>query len=135
MTKKEVYYSFDQFKKALLRLDEAVTLASDGDELKRDGTIQRFEFTFELMWKMLKIFLRFEGKETTTPRTTLKEAFKQQMLNDDEEAFLAMIDDRNLSSHTYNAKTVENIFEKIKTIYLPALKRLEKEMGKRVDMS
>jgi len=57
------------------------------DELDKDGVIQRFEFTFELLWKALKIYLAYNGTEVKTPRESLKEAFRINLF-DEEEIFL-----------------------------------------------
>ena len=43
------------------RLAEAV--AQPESELIRDATIQRFEFTFEVVWKTLKLYLERQGHE------------------------------------------------------------------------
>jgi len=50
--KNELKYSFEKLKEALRRLNEGLKKAKD--QLDRDGVIQRFEFTFELLWKTLK---------------------------------------------------------------------------------
>ena len=57
--KKEVKYSIELFKDAYYRLQEGINSADN--ELSKDGVIQRFEFTFELLWKTLKIVLKDEG--------------------------------------------------------------------------
>lgn len=57
------------FKKALSSLEQGIKEAKG--ELEKDGVIQRFEFTFELMWKTLKIFLYNEGIECKSPRDCL----------------------------------------------------------------
>ncbi len=130
MSKKEVDYSLEQFKKALERLSEAVEKAADGDELKQDGAIQRFEFTFELMWKTLKIYFDYVGKRVANPRDTLKEAFRQQFFSE-ESLFLDMLDDRNTSTHAYDFETTRRIFSHIQTRYAPAMKDLLGEIQRR----
>jgi predicted nucleotidyltransferase len=41
-----------------------------------DGVIQRFEFTFELSWKLMKMFLEYTGiEELKSPRATIREAY------------------------------------------------------------
>lgn len=64
--KEEIKYALNKFKDALSRLKEGAFQAKD--ELDKDGVIQRFEFTFELLWKSLKIFLGDEGIECRTPQ-------------------------------------------------------------------
>ena len=65
--------SLEDFAKALKRLEEAFRRAKEleGTEeytFYRDSTIQRFEFTFEIMWKAVKRFLEKEGITCRSPR-------------------------------------------------------------------
>lgn len=57
----EKNYSLHKLKHAFFRLKESTENAVD--ELDRDGVIQRFELTFELFWKAIKILLEHEGFE------------------------------------------------------------------------
>ena len=117
----KVKYAVEKFTNGFERLKEAITLAKD--DLDKDGAIQRFEFTFELLWKALKIFLEYQGILVNTPRESLKEAFRINLLGD-EEIFLDMLEDRNRTSHIYDKETSEEIFERIKTVYLQAIKKV-----------
>ena len=131
MGKNEVLYSLEQFEKMLQRLAEAIDKAKDGDELKQDGAIQRFEFTFEWMWKTLKVYFEYVGKRLANPREVLKEAFRQQFFSE-EQLFLDMLDDRNTSTHAYDFETTRKIFSHIEAQYLLAIANLLKETKKRV---
>jgi nucleotidyltransferase substrate binding protein (TIGR01987 family) len=42
------------------RLDEATKIQME-DDIIYDGFIQRFELTFELSWKLMKMFLEYTG--------------------------------------------------------------------------
>src|SRR5579871_3730659 len=72
---KKLDQSIANLKRALQRLEEA-TKISGHDSLKIDGTIQRFEFTFELFWKTLKRVFEVEGVEVNTPRETISRAYQ-----------------------------------------------------------
>ena len=72
---KELKYALIKFESAFIKLKEGADRAKD--ELEEDGVIQRFEFTFELFWKALKIFLQEKGILARTPRDVFKEAFGQ----------------------------------------------------------
>lgn len=119
--KNEVSYAITKLDEAITRLKEGVSTAKDS--LGKDGVIQRFEFTFELLWKCLKIFLADQGIECRTPKESLKNAFKIGLIQD-EETFLNMLDDRNKSSHTYSKEESEKIFENIKSIYVLQIENL-----------
>ena len=124
MRKVEVLERIDKFQRALNRLKEAVQRAED--ELDRDGVIQRFEFTFELLWKTLKAILTYQGVECYSPRDCIKKAFRHGIIDDDE-IFLDLLEDRNLSSHVYDEETAKEIFERIKKFYLKTLEGLNLE--------
>jgi len=82
-----------------------------------------FEFTFELLWKTLKIILEYKGIEVRSPRSAIKEAFKAGLIEDDE-ILLDMLEDRNLSSHIYSEEIAEQIFKRIEKAYVPAMEKL-----------
>ncbi len=117
----ELKYSLEKLNSAIKRLDEGVKEANDN--LGRDGVIQRFEFTFELLWKTLRLFLLDEGIITKSPKESLKEGFKFGLIKD-EEIFLDMLEDRNQTSHIYSEEFSLEIFERIKTRYLRSLKNI-----------
>jgi nucleotidyltransferase substrate binding protein (TIGR01987 family) len=113
----------DSFNKALRRLAEALD-APPGD-LVRDASIQRFEFTFELAWKAIKNTATVEGLECMSPRSCLKLAFCQGWI-DDEPIWLAMLEDRNRASHTYDEKLAEQLYGRLPDYLDPFRSLLEK---------
>ena len=121
MTKSETLLKIKNFKKALERLKEGVELTQN--DLDKDGVIQRFEFTVELFWKALRAILLYQGIECYSPRNCIKEAFKANII-DDSEIPLDMLEDRNISSHVYNEEKSNEIFERIKNIYLEYFENL-----------
>ncbi len=70
----------------------------------RDSTIQRFEFTVKIMWKTLKNFLyEHAGIDCKSLKGCIKDFFSAGYLKEDETyTLLEMIDDRNMTSHTYH---------------------------------
>lgn len=85
-------------------------LAQAETELERDGVIQRFEFTYELAWKFLKRILSFKGLEVNNPRDVFREAAHLKLI-DDPLIWFEFLRKRNLTVHTYNAETANEIFE------------------------
>lgn len=107
----------ENFEKALIRLQEAHSRAKVGRRENdyyffRDSAIQRFEFTVEIFWKTIKSFLREkEGVDCRTPKSCIREFFSAGYLNEElTMILLEMIDDRNLTSHTYKEEVAEGIF-------------------------
>ena len=84
-------------------------LAQPKDEFVRDAAIQRFEFTFELFWKTLQAYCRLQGIEANSPRASLREAFRIGLMDDDSR-YMAMLQSRNLASHTYEEALAEVIY-------------------------
>ncbi len=115
----EIKFALDKLNNSYAKLEEGVKIAKE--ELQKDGVIQRFEFSFELLWKTLKIFLKDSGIEVKTPRDSFKEAFKVGWVTE-EHVFLNMLEDRNKTSHIYDQATASEIFRRIKDDYLPAMK-------------
>jgi nucleotidyltransferase substrate binding protein (TIGR01987 family) len=81
----------------------------------RDAAIQRFEFTFEALWKFLKEYLKEqEGIISNSPKACFRELFPLGLLNETETvAFLEMTDDRNMTSHTYKEEVSQIIFSRL----------------------
>ncbi|MDI6735201.1 MAG: HI0074 family nucleotidyltransferase substrate-binding subunit [bacterium] len=125
--KEEPKYALSKLEDAFIKLKEGVEEAED--ELEKDGVIQRFEFTFELLWKALKIFLQDSGIEAKTPKGSLKEAFKIGWLRE-EKVFLDMLEDRNRTSHIYDKETAKEIFERIEGSYIQAIEKIFGELKK-----
>jgi nucleotidyltransferase substrate binding protein (TIGR01987 family) len=121
MTSEKLEKNLIQLKKAMDRFAEA--LREPESPIVLDATIQRFEFTYELMWKTLKTFLEdVHGVRTVSPRQVFQEAYALSLI-EKEEIFLEMIKSRNLLSHTYNEEQAAEIFKKCPS-YLSAIKNL-----------
>jgi nucleotidyltransferase substrate binding protein (TIGR01987 family) len=95
------------FQKAYRQLLKA--LAQPKDEFVRDSAIQRFEFTFELFWKVLRQYAAREGIEVNSPRASIREAFRLKIIGPDPQ-YLEMLESRNLSTHTYEEELAEELF-------------------------
>lgn len=119
--KKEVEYSTNKLEAAINKLSDGIKSAKD--ELDKDGVIQRFEFTFELLWKTIKVFLEDKGILCKSPKDCLQQAFKYGLISD-EELFLKMLNDRNKTSHLYDQSASEDIFKNIKSYYSEAISDL-----------
>ncbi|OGY86869.1 MAG: hypothetical protein A2233_05465 [Candidatus Kerfeldbacteria bacterium RIFOXYA2_FULL_38_24] len=95
-----------------------------------DASIQRFEFTTELAWKSIQKFLRNEEIVCRSPKQCLKEAFSFELVEDDER-WIAIMEDRNLTSHTYNETTAEEVYKRLPN-YLPLFKKLLSSLEKNI---
>ncbi len=125
----ELEYSLTRFKRAFDKLREGALCAHL--ELEVDGVIQRFEFTFELLWKTLRVFLKEKGIDAKTPKDCLKEAFRLGWLQE-ESQFLQMLEDSNETSHVYEEKKAREIFERIKGRYVANFANVIDELKRRL---
>ncbi len=104
----------DVSARALVTLDEAMALDLAAAD-KRDIAIMRFIYTFEALWRSLQRYLAIvEGVDTGTPKASLRGARDAGLLSDEQtEAALAMVDDRNRTVHIYNEKLAKEIFGRL----------------------
>lgn len=110
---------FQSFSKAYSQLAKAADLAKQRDlsELEQQGLIQAFEFTHELAWNTLKDFLQSRGTaEIYGSKDATREAFSKGLIENGD-AWMAMIQSRNRSRHTYNEKTANEIAKAILGIF------------------
>lgn len=120
-------------QKALSTLENVLELpVSNYKELDsiviRDASIQRFEYTFEAVWKFLKEYLKEkEGIISNSPKACFKEIFSLGFLTEEEaELCLEMTDRRNDISHTYKEGVAQVIYSKLKKYFLVMKNLIEK---------
>lgn len=85
----------------------------------RDAAIQRFEYTFESLWKFLKEYLKEkEGIISNSPKNCFRAIFSLGFLTEEETVLcLDMTDKRNETSHTYKEEVAQIIYSKISEYY------------------
>lgn len=95
------------FTSALAQLHKAAE--QPPNEFLRDSVIQRFEFTYELAWKMLKLWLESKDIDVRNAKDTLREALQQGAIEDGNH-WSELHRMRNLTSHTYDQKLAEQVY-------------------------
>ena len=136
---------FSNFNKALKKLSEAIeylkrdtahhdTVINDAnpeqifDEILKEGIIQRFEYTHELAWNVMKDFLLEIGDVTLYgSKDATREAFKTELIKDGD-VWMEMIKSRNKTSHTYNEEIAQEIYLKILNEYHSAFIQFQEVM-------
>ena len=102
------------------------------NEREQQGLIKAFEYCFELGWSTVRDLLLAEGNaDLLGSRDTLRLAFSRGLI-DDGEAWMRMIQDRNLTSHTYNRVTAEQIAAQVAGCYLGCFQRLSARLLQRL---
>jgi len=121
----------ENFKKAILRLNEAVTNFNidTKNSFSRDALIQRFEFTFELAWKCLADYLIMQGMviENKFPRQVIKLAFSGGLIKN-EAVWLKILQCRNLMSHIYDETIADAIAADIANQYATEMNDLSETL-------
>lgn len=122
---------FNNFHRACQRLIEVTESVVDVDnlsELEREGLVKRFEYTFELAWKVLQDLLRYKGYDFVSgPNGTLRMAFADGLISNHDE-WWQMAKARNTLSHVYSDDEAEVIVNQIFSHYAPLLKSLDSKL-------
>lgn len=126
---------FQNYLKAYSLLEEAVQKhQSEGlSELEQQGLIQRFEFTHELAWNVLKDYFYYQGTTSINgSRDATREAFQNGLIQDGDQ-WMSMIISRNQSTHTYNQETAQELVEKITQVYIHLFSDLKDTLAALID--
>lgn len=121
----------ERAQKALATLEELLELPAPS-AVERDAAIQRFEYTFETFWKAARRYLlEIEGIEAGSPKQVMR-GLNQSGIADDTETIQAldMVDDRNLTVHTYDESTANEVFQRIR-LYAPLMRTILARMEER----
>lgn len=138
---------FSNFKKAFEKLKQSVEFIQSieltvqshrdqteriQDELIKEGLIQRFEYTHELAWKVMKDYALFQGiQDVGGSRDAIREAFQLNLI-DNGEIWMDMLSSRNKTSHTYNETTANDIYQKIIRDYYPLFLSFKNKMQEKL---
>ena len=117
--------SLDEYEKALQALEKG--LAEPKTDLTRDAVIQRCEFCVELAWKSAK---KVMGTATSAPKQVIREMAQNGWIQD-VDFWLKAIDQRNLSSHTYNEPLADEVYA-FAVKFLPEGKALNDRLRKAI---
>lgn len=119
-------------KRALKSFEESVRPAKP-NAIERDAAIQRFEYTVEAVWKAAQRYLqKKEGMEEGSPKGVIRRLREVGILEEPTSmTALEMIDDRNLTVHTYNVSLADAIFSRLPS-YLQVLQTIVTCMERRL---
>lgn len=115
----------DNYEKAVKRLEDAASLLtkenlynSEADELMKEGLIQRYEYTQELAWKLMKDYEEYQGyTDIQGSRDAIRKALAMGLVSD--KAWMDTIVSRNITSHCYDEEEFNAVYQQIMTIYVP----------------
>ena len=126
--KKEIRWKqrFTNFEKAFKVLERTVQIKQP-NEAEKGGLILFYEVCFELAWKTMKDYLESEGYIVKSPKQAIKQAFQIDLIHNGE-LWLTALEDRNLTSHTYDEATTNQIVKNITDKYFLLLKELYEQL-------
>lgn len=121
---------YDKLAKAVSRLQESI---ADFERYHmdsiRDGVIQRFEFCAELAWKTLREYLIDQGyQNVNSPKAVMRLSYEDGIINNDA-AWVSLMNARNLTSHTYDEDTADEIYHSICQSYVVLLNELVQDLS------
>ncbi len=110
---------------------EDINLQFTLDEIIKEGLIQRFEYTHELAWNVMKDYANYQGNSMIGgSKDATREAFKIQLISDGH-IWMRMIESRNQTSHTYNESLADEIYHIILKDYFHAFLEFKKKMAEK----
>lgn len=123
---------FRNFTKSMRYLEQALQI-DHPDIVQKAGIIQFFEMSFELAWNMMKDYLEEQGFiDVKSPRSALKKAFELNILENGHD-WMDLLQDRNLTVHTYDEQKATDLEQLIQNKYFPLLKALLSSFKQKVD--
>lgn len=125
---------FANYNKAFARFNEVKEVLNKdiNNKIIQMALIQTFEFTYELGWKVIKDFLKYNGIDVKLPREVIKEGFAAGIITDGQ-AWIDMMSDRNATSHTYNEEFALQIIHNILSKYSIAFGDLQIFLSGKLD--
>ena len=129
---------FSNYRKALAKLTQAVDLLSvqverdeSVDELLQEGLIQRFEYTHELAWKVMKDYAEYQGyTDIRGSRDAIRKALEMNLIDD--RRWMETIEDRNLTSRYCENIELTEVLNRIENVYYPMFLAFEKKLSIRI---
>lgn len=123
---------FQNFTKSLNFLEMALQIPNP-DIVQKAGIIQFFEMSFELAWNLVKDYLEEQGfVDIKSPRGALKKAFETNILENGHD-WMDLLQDRNLTAHTYDEQKATDMEKLIHHKYFPLLKALHNSFIQKLD--
>lgn len=125
---------FENLQSAYQRLQHAVEANAQrpDNDLIQMALIKCFEMTFELSWKTMKDYLKYNGIDVKLPREIIKQAFANDMIIDGQ-LWIDMLEDRNLMAHTYDEALARKAVDHICQRYAAGLEQLHQYLITRLD--
>ncbi|HBC28930.1 MAG TPA: nucleotidyltransferase [Prevotellaceae bacterium] len=125
----------DNYDKALVRLRTAARIIrehgcadNEVDDLLKEGLVQRFEYTQELAWKVMKDYEEYQGyTDVQGSRDAIRKGLQMGLVEDS--VWMDTISSRNLTSHCYDEEEFNEVLDRIIQSYLPVFEKFSARMN------
>ena len=109
-----VHQRIQMARRALATLQELTPLTSP-TLVERDAAIQRFEYSTEACWKAAQSALSIQfGLELASPKSVIRASAQNGLLTEAAaRQAMDLVDDRNLTLHTYNEALAQAIWSRL----------------------
>jgi len=121
---------FDNFERAIFLLEHTLQIEEPSDA-EMAGLIKFYEMAFELAWKLMKDYLAEDGFMIKSPRQAIKQAFQSELVADGQ-IWIDALQDRNLTTHTYNESIALQVIADIRDEYYSVLNQFYHDMKARI---
>lgn len=120
-------FRFKSHSDALASIEEIIPRYKDLNELEKDGLVQRFEFTVELVWKVMQDYLRETGYQGLSgPRPVIIQMGADGLI--DPFMWNEILSTRNELSHIYDEDRSREHLDHIIFDYIPTLQQFQNKM-------
>lgn len=122
---------YHSFCKSLQNLGKSLDADPKADFVL-EGTVQNFNLTFDVSWKVMKDILIKElgilDFAVGSPRETLRQAFANGMIDNDQ--WMQMLRVRNQLAHDYDGTLAAEKFQDIIKVYYPLFEKFRERVEK-----
>ena len=116
-----------KFNQAVELLSKHIEHEDTVNELLQEGLIQRFEYTHELAWKVMKDYAEYQGyTDIRGSRDAIRKSLEMNLIDD--KRWMNTIEDRNLTVPNYDNEIASEIYDNIMNIYAPLFVAFESKM-------
>lgn len=122
----------NSYSSALNRLAQVVNESKCRvlNEFELDSVVQRFEFTHEVAWKLMKSYAEYQGDDTIAgSRDATRWAFENHLIEDGA-TWMNMIRSRNDTSHQYDESVAMSVISEVVDHFFPAFLQFHQKMSK-----
>ena len=110
--------ALERLRKAAEIISAAKMFSGEVDDLLKEGLIQRFEYTQEFAWKVMKDYEEYQGlTDIQGSRDAIRKALQMGII--ESHAWMDTISSRNLTSHCYDESEFNSVLSKIINDFLP----------------